>query len=286
MPEAHSLYFADLGEGPPLVFLHALGLNSGMWALQVPVFAQRYRVIRPDIRGHGHSPYHGEQVSIQSLSDDLLSILDYLELPQIGLIGLSMGGMIAQQFTISHPERVAALGLFSTVGRFSDEGRQGLLGRAKVAQEQGIASLIPAAIERWFTASFREAANARAESPRTATTQSGNRPLAHSEPVEATLIGTISRMLEYTDPGGYAAACNALAEADVTRHLGKIDCPTLVASGELDPGVSRESQDTLIEGIRGSIEVVVPNASHMLPVECASEFNGHLVNFLAWSNYR
>ena len=73
-------------------------------------------------------------------------------------------------------------------------------------------------------------------------------------------------------------------ETDLTPDLGKITCPALIISGEQDPGVSRQSQETLGAGIAESTLVVVPNSSHLVPIERATEFNVHLLNFLAWGS--
>src|SRR6478672_2300392 len=113
-------HYDDLGRGTPVVLVHALGLNTGMWGLQTPVLAQRYRVISYDVRGHGLTPYSGGAVSIESLADDLLELVDHLELERVAVVGISMGGMISQAFASAHPERVFALALLSTLPVFGD----------------------------------------------------------------------------------------------------------------------------------------------------------------------
>ena len=275
-------YYSDEGEGAPLVFVHALGLNTNMWGLQVPVLTQRYRVVRYDVRGHGLTPYSGEPISIASLADDLLELMDHLELERAVVVGISMGGMIAQAFAIAHPERVFALGLVSTVPTFPDGAREGLRERADSVERDGMEPMVAPAITRWFTEGFRARALADPLPESTGTSQT----LATTgSNFEARAITAISGMIRAADPMGYAAICRALADTDLTAGLETIACPALVMSGEHDPGVGSQSQETLIAGIGESIQVIVPNSSHLVPIECATEFNEHLMNFLAWCGY-
>ena len=141
MTERQTL-FSDLGSGSPVILVHALGLNSSMWTLQVPVLGQRYRIVRYDVRGHGRTPYHGEPISIESLANDLLDLMDHLQIEEAAVVGLSMGGMIAQAFASVNPGRVAALALVSTMSTFPEAGRRGLLDRAFTVEDRGMEPMV------------------------------------------------------------------------------------------------------------------------------------------------
>ena len=275
-----STFVSDIGGGRPLIFIHALGLSTAMWTLQVPVLAQRYRVIRYDVRGHGLTPYKGEPITIWTLADDLLALMDLLGLTSVSIIGISMGGMIAQAFAISHPERVSALALISTVSAYSDDARAGLRARALTVERDGIEPMVAPAIERWFTEDFRAQANANPLHQRA----SGNFE-AEADLYEASIIAAIAKMITTADPNGYAAACRALADADLTPHLHNITCPALIMSGEQDPAINIQSLNVLKENIANNTEIVIPNCSHLIPIERASDFNNHMLNFLTGCGY-
>jgi 3-oxoadipate enol-lactonase len=252
----------------------------------VPALVHLYRVIRYDVRGHGLTDVVDESSAIWDYADDLVHLVDYLGFEKAAIVGISMGGMIAQAFVARNPERTAALGLISTVSVFGEAGHQGLRERARVALEQGMEPLIAPAIERWFTKEFRERAHA-ASAPRQAdnvTTPAGSQP--SNQVFEATMISAIEGMIAGTDPRGYAAACRALAQADLTPYLERITCPTLIMSGESDPNVTGETQAVLRAGIPENSYIRVPNSSHLIPIEQADESNNHILSFLAWSNYR
>jgi 3-oxoadipate enol-lactonase len=276
-------HYSDLGDGAPLVFVHALGLNTGMWSLQVPALAQRYRVIRYDVRGHGFSPYSGGAVSMASLADDLLELMEHLRLERPVVVGISMGGMVAQAFAAAHPERVFALVLASTVPVFGAEAREDLRERAQIVQTEGMEPMVTPAITRWFTGDFRERATAN-PLPHDAAEAQLSASEGHTA-YEAGILGAIANMIRATEPAGYAAVCRALAEADLTRDLGKIACSALVMSGEEDPAVSPQSQETLLAGIRNSTPIIVADSSHLIPVERATEFNNNLLEFLSRCGY-
>lgn len=286
MPLADGTYYTDLGDGPPVVLIHALGLNTSMWALQLPVLAQRYRVIRYDVRGHGRTPYKGEPVTVPMLAGDLAALLNELEIERAAVVGISMGGVIAQQFAIDYPEKASSLCLVSTVSRYSPQSREALLDRARAAESEGMAPLIEPSIDRWFTPAFRARAQATPAPEGSDTEHPAGQQLIASETPESTLVDSVRRMLKYADPNGYAAACRALAQVDLTPDLEKIRAATLVLSGGQDPGVTAESQDVLARGIRDCSEVILPQSSHLIPIEAAAEFNTQLLGFLGWSDLR
>src|SRR6476469_9804839 len=98
MPVKDGIYYTQLGAGPEIILVHALGLNSSMWSLQVPLLAQRYRITRFDVRGHGRSEYNGKPFDIGALAGDVENLMDGLGIERAALVGVSMGGVIAQYF--------------------------------------------------------------------------------------------------------------------------------------------------------------------------------------------
>ena len=103
-----------VGDGPPLVLLHAFPLTSAMWEPQVAGLAGVARVVTPDLRGFGGSPPGADEPSLDHAADDVAALLDRLGLGPVVLGGLSMGGYVAMAFLRRHPGRVAGLLLADT----------------------------------------------------------------------------------------------------------------------------------------------------------------------------
>jgi non-heme chloroperoxidase len=109
------IYFEDVGEGFPILFLHPWPTDHAMWMFQVPVFSERYRLITPDSRGLGKSDRPQQQgkekescYSLRRLSDDVDESLEYLRVDRAFIVGNSLGGAVAERFAIDHPEKVEA----------------------------------------------------------------------------------------------------------------------------------------------------------------------------------
>lgn len=108
------LYFEDLGQGDPTVWLHGFTLDHRMWRPQIEYFAPSYRLILPDARGHGRSDITPSGYSRADRVEDLVRLADILKIERFHLIGLSMGGSTAVGFALKHPDRVRSLSLIST----------------------------------------------------------------------------------------------------------------------------------------------------------------------------
>src|SRR5512136_2329595 len=102
----NGLYYEIGGEGHPLVLIHGGLVNSGLWDDQFEVFAGQYRTLRYDVRGFGQSK---SPAAYYSNHGDLRDLLDFLGIERARVLGLSMGGAIAIDFTLTYPDRVAAL---------------------------------------------------------------------------------------------------------------------------------------------------------------------------------
>jgi pimeloyl-ACP methyl ester carboxylesterase len=108
-------YYEVRGVGPPLVLVHGAFVDCRMWEPQIAYFAQRYQVVRYDLRGHGQTGETLEtKYSIDLFADDLQALLDALGLGEVILCGLSLGGMIAQSFVVRHTDQLRALILADT----------------------------------------------------------------------------------------------------------------------------------------------------------------------------
>src|SRR5215470_8594687 len=110
----HELYYEEHGSGEPLLCIMGFATDSTGWLLQVPEFAKRYRTIVFDNRGVGRSSKPTSAYTIHEMADDAAGLLDHLGIARAHVLGLSMGGMIAQELVLRHPQRVRGLVLAAT----------------------------------------------------------------------------------------------------------------------------------------------------------------------------
>jgi 3-oxoadipate enol-lactonase len=249
-----ALDFDLVGDGPSLVLVHALGLDRRMWRRQVSELAETFQVLAYDVRGHGRSDRPPGPYTLELLADDLRGLMDALGIERASLLGLSMGGMIAQTFALAYPAQVERLILADTTSEYPADGRRQFAERARLVAEIGIESIVQATLERWFTPRFRAA-----------------------EPRE---VDEIRRVLLAADPIGYAGACLAVSRVDLTSRLGGIRCPTLVLVGERDPGTPVEAAVRIQQAIPGARLEVIADASHLSNVAEPEAFGDAVARFL------
>jgi 3-oxoadipate enol-lactonase len=249
-----TLSVVEAGSGAPIVLLHGLGDDHALWRHQVGPLAKRRRVVTPDLRGHGRSPIGMTPFSLEEMADDVRVMIERLDLDRPVVAGLSMGGGIAQALAIRHPKLVRALVLVSTSSEFRDETRLRFLDRAARAEREGIEAVIDATVPRWFTAEFVTRAPEE---------------VAHT-----------TRTVAAMDPAAFAAASRANAVRNLTARLGEIACPVLFIGGALDPADPHRSLEIYRRELRHLTATIVPDASHLVPVEQPAAFNAILLRFL------
>jgi len=239
-------FYVRAGDGPPLVLIHALGLSHHLWDDLVPLLAGACQVISYDVRGHGESDVPPGPYAMADFAEDLAGLLDALGVESAHLAGISMGGMIAQEFVLTWPWRVRSLVLADTTSEYHQEARRQLAERARIAEERGTRPLVEPTIDRWFTPEFR---------------------LSQPVPVEH-----IRNLLERAYPQGYAASCRAIAGAEWTERLVGVTAPTTVLVGAEDTSTPIEMALKIHEHIPGSRYEVIPLAAHLTCVSQPSEF--------------
>ncbi len=149
---ALDIAYRSVGSGIPVLLLHPVGLDSLWWQPFAARLSPGFRVIAPDLRGHGLSDPLRAEVELGELADDAAELLRLLDSPPAHVVGLSMGGMVAQYLAIRHPERVRSLALLGTACTMPDEARQSIAARGEVARQQGMSAVLDSTLERWFTA--------------------------------------------------------------------------------------------------------------------------------------
>ena len=247
-------YTVDGLQGPWLVLSHSLGCDVSMWDPQVPALAHRYRVLRYDTRGHGRSGAGEAPYTLDALADDAAQLMDHLGIAKATWIGFSMGGMIGQTFALKYPDRVEALVLADTTSEHGATPQSVWDERIRVAREQGVQPLVEPAIQRWFSAGFREARPATAEG--------------------------VARVIASTSVEGWTGCCAAIASVHATGDLYRIGCPALVIVGEHDIGTPLAASLEMHRRLPQSTLAVIADAAHMSCIEQPDRFNRALRMFL------
>jgi 3-oxoadipate enol-lactonase len=242
-------------DAPVLVLAHTLATSRAMWRRQIPHFADRYRVISFDMRGHGESAAPDYPYSLEMLAEDVIGVLDSLgvERPAI-FLGISIGGMIGQALALRHADRFRAFILCSTVSRTPPEGSAMWDQRIEAIRKDGIESQVQPTLERWLSPEFR------ARDPETAK--------------------WVADMIRATPVAGMIGCARAIQQLDYTDQLERITVPTLIIAGEKDPGAPVAAAQVIHEGIKGSRLAVIPNVLHQAPIEATDLFNRIVDEFL------
>jgi 3-oxoadipate enol-lactonase len=243
-------------DGPVLVLAHTLATSRAMWRRQVPHFAQRYRVVSCDMRGHGESAAPDYPYSLEMLGEDVIGVLDSLgvERPAI-FLGISIGGMVGQALALRHPDRFRAFILANTVSRTPPEGQKMWEQRIEAIRRDGVEGQVQPTLERWLSQEFR------ARDPET--------------------TKWVADMIRATPAIGMIGCARAIQKLDFTDQLDRVALPTLIIAGEKDPGSPVAAAQAIHEKIRGSQLEVIPGCLHQTPIEAPGAFNRIVGAFLA-----
>ena len=250
------LYYEETGRGPAVVFAHGGGGDSSQWRHQLAVFAQQYRVIAYDARGHGQSSA-APDYSIGACADDLAGLLRHLDIQRTYLLGATLGGITILEFALAHPDMAAALVLISTAPDTTDEMRARFDASAAVVESGDLAAFADGYVNFIFTSEYVE---------------------AHPDEV-----ADFRQRLKRIDPAGYAGSIRALGNrADLSPRLGALSVPTLILTGERDAiPTSAPGAELLSRSLSNSRASVVPDAAHFAHIEQPETFNRLVLEFLA-----
>jgi pimeloyl-ACP methyl ester carboxylesterase len=239
------------GEGEPLVMIMGFGANQRGWVFQVPFFRKYYRVITFDNRGVGKSDKPRGPYSIKIMAEDTIELMNYLGIEKAHIIGVSMGGMIAQELAINYPKRVMRLVLGCTYA-----SRQGAS-----ADTKEVAEVAQLPSPRMFAALV---------------SLSLNNPLYK---LISGLIVRIAYMSTSTKTGlkGQREACNRHNSLD---RLPLIKAPTLVIVGTKDRIIKTSSSEMIASKIPNAKLVTVKGGSHTFYLEMRTKFNEEVLKFL------
>ena len=236
---------------PVLMLSNSLGTTHAMWQPQIEAFKQHFRLVRFDRRGHGGSGVPKGPYTMEGLARDALAVLDGLGLKKVNWCGLSMGGMEGMWLGANAPERFERMVLCNTSAQFPD--RKVWDDRLRFARENGLAAMVGANMERWFTKGFRE------REPKT--------------------IAWITEMFLTTPLEGYIGCGEAVRDMDHCALLPNIKAPTLVIAGRHDPATTLQAGEYLRDHIPG-VAFTVLEAAHISNVEQPAAFSNAVLEFL------
>jgi pimeloyl-ACP methyl ester carboxylesterase len=254
------LYYEDTGSGPPLLLIAGLSGNTLGWAMLLPALAQYFRVIAFDNRGAGRSSTPPGPYTTREMADDAAALLDHLGIERAHVIGLSLGGMIAQELALAHPERVDHLVLYATYARPRPAIHDPWLRNWVEACERGTTpDQLATLLLPWFlTPAF----------------------MAQPDQVEAAIGEWVAD--PYPAPAhGVAAQAAACLSHDTLSRLGQVAPPTLVLVGAEDIVTPVSCAQELTEGIPGARLHVLERGGHTPDVEYPEAVAEALLAFLA-----
>lgn len=250
-------------DGPPVLLVHAFPTSHALWQHQIAALGERYRLIRPDLRGFGQSPLPEPPYRLEDMAADLVRLLDRLEIGRVNLVGISMGGMIGQVLALEYPERVQSLALCMTTSVVpadtppGDDPAYSICARlfrraADRADAEGMEPIVGMCLDRWFTPSFQSSEAAQ----------------------------RVAEIVRCNTPRGYRGGVEAMAAFDVTERLGGIAQPTLVMPAALDLGTPVRCSEEIAARIPGARLEIIDDARHIAIVEQPETCNGHLLRHL------
>ncbi|HEX5767473.1 MAG TPA: alpha/beta fold hydrolase [Burkholderiales bacterium] len=238
-----------------VTFVTGIANDLTMWDAQVPVLERGLRILRYDLRGHGGSEATAGSYSMKLLVEDLKALLDSLSVRTTSLVGLGLGGAIAQAFAIEHAAKVENLVPCCCRARMVMDFAQLWHKLRGTVQEQGLEAIVEPTVQRWFSDEFKA---------------------AHPEVLEK-----IRTMIRGTTLDGYMGVTAAFLGLDVEERLPRIQARTLYVSGAEDKlGGPPDLMAGLAAKVKGARHVSVPKAAHIANIQNPEGFNRVLGDFL------
>jgi 3-oxoadipate enol-lactonase len=229
-----------------LVFINSLGSDFRIWDDVVAGLGQRYNIVLHDKAGHGLSSQRAGASTIVAFAEDLEALLEHLNLTQVYVCGISVGGLIAQSLYQKRPDLVRGLILSNTGLKIGT--------RIAAIEAGGIASISEAILERWFAPKFR-----------------------NDRPQELVLY---KNMLERIPQAGYVACCEAIRDADFTAQAEAIKVPVFCIAGEHDGSTPPALIENMAAHIPKARYELISGVAHLPCIECPEIYTTLVSNFV------
>ena len=237
---------------PTLILSNSLTTNLHLWDGQVPSFANYFRILRYDNRGHGGSSSPKGEYSLDDIGNDILLLMNHLDINRASLCGISLGGMVAMWLGIHAPNRVDKLVVCNSSSDLSppDPWQE----RIKMVNSKGMASIVDAGLERFLSERLRESGSPKIE--------------------------LLKSMMLTCEVSGYAGCCAAVRDMNLTSQLTNINNQTLIIAGELDPSTPVSHSELINQRITGSSLIIIEGVAHLSNIEKPVDFNKAVLDFL------
>jgi 3-oxoadipate enol-lactonase len=245
------LHYSDEGEGAPVVFINSLMTDYRMWDRLVARLPAGYRVIRYDKRAHGLSSAPPAPYKMDELVDDLARLLDHLEVRGAVIVGLSIGGLIAQGLAVARPDLVKAVCLSNTAAKIATA--EVWETRFKAVREGGLDAIVDATIERWFPAEFR------------------------TKPE----VSAWRTMFLRQTPDAFLGCGKAISETDFTESTARLQIPVLGIGATHDGSTPAELLRETVSSVKGGRFHLIEGAGHVPCIDAPDEYAKVLSGFLA-----
>jgi pimeloyl-ACP methyl ester carboxylesterase len=252
-------YYVD-GSGPPVLCIMGLGGRGTDWnPAFIAAMTPHHEMIRFDNRGTGRSDRPEEDYSLDVMADEAVAILDAVDRARAHVLGVSMGGMIAQLVALRHPARVDRLVLIATHagGATVTQPTPAAMATLMADRTRPPAELVRAAMTTIAAPGFAE---------------------KHPEAIDALVANAVALP---TPPASFARQMQAIMQSDRSARLGDIAAPTLVVHGTEDPLVPYPNGEVLARGIPGARLVTVPECGHLPMWECPDALAREIRAFLS-----
>ncbi|HEV2166326.1 MAG TPA: alpha/beta fold hydrolase [Thermoplasmata archaeon] len=254
-PTKFSLFHLDRGEGPAILLLHGLGGDHTIWAPMLPGLSGEFRSIAPDLRGHGRTPAPvGSTLSFAEFEGDLEHLLASGGVERAHIVGFSAGALLALQFALDHPERVASL--VSIAGAVNvDNHTRAILDRwSETYQKEGFEAYVLRLAKDLYYPDWIE---------------------AHLE-----VLDRLREQAADQEYGGMMRWREAIRRFDLRGRIGKIRAPTLVIHAMDDQVMDVAHARLLRQSIPGAELRLLSQVGHMIPVERPSETERTLLEWV------
>lgn len=249
------IHYSDTGprEAPALVFSNSLGTDFRIWDAVAERLDSNFRLVRYDKRGHGLSDAPPAPYAMADHIGDIAALMEHLNVSKAIIVGLSVGGMIAQGLAAGRPDLVAGLVLCDTGHKIGTDELWNA--RIQAIRKDGIAGISPQILERWFSAGYRSDENPD--------------------------FAAYRNMLERTPVEGYVGTAAAIRDTDFTRSTSQLAVPALCVVGDEDGATTPDLVRELAGLIDGAAFEIIPRAGHLPCIEQPVRLAGLISDFLA-----
>lgn len=245
--------YADVGEGNAVILLHGLGSTKKDWDLQIPVLSQKFRVIAADFRAHGNSEKVPKEQSVELMTEDIYRLMQFLKINKASFVGFSMGGAVAFQMALAHPDKVDKLVILNSGPDFNnakDSGVDILSERTRIIKEQGFGTLAK-------------------------TISAGMFP----EENQKEWRDEFQQRIVNNDEDAYLKTFGELMNWGIGERLGEIPNQTLIIASDMDY-TPVDYKKSYTDKMQNAKLVVIENSRHGIVLDQAEKLNEELLKFL------